>query len=144
MTIKTWSLIGIAALIAIFLLTRGGANDGADPAAKIAAGAPMVTVQLPAELSAKAVMGKRAFDAVCADCHGTDAAGQQGIAPPLVHKIYEPSHHADMAFVLAAQRGVTAHHWGFGNMPPVDGLTRADVANIIAYVRELQRENGIN
>jgi hypothetical protein len=49
-----------------------------------------------------------------------------------------------MAFVLAAKNGVRAHHWKFGNMPPVKGLTQADVKYIARYVRELQRENGIN
>ncbi len=29
-------------------------------------------------------------------------------------------------------------------MPPFEGLTRADIANIIAYIREWQKENGIN
>ncbi len=49
-----------------------------------------------------------------------------------------------MAFYLAAQNGVRAHHWKFGDMPPQDGLTKADVAGIVTYVRELQRTNGIN
>jgi hypothetical protein len=39
--------------------------------------------------------------------------------------------------------GVQAHHWRFGNMPPVEGITRAEVATIITYIRELQRANGI-
>ena len=56
-----------------------------------------------------------------------NAAGQNGVSSPLVHKIYEPSHHSDMAFVLAAKNGVRSHHWNFGNMPPVKGLTDADV-----------------
>jgi len=34
-------------------------------------------------------------------------------------------------------------HWRFGDMPPVEGLSRRDVAAIVAYVRELQRANGI-
>ncbi|QIE47734.1 cytochrome c (plasmid) [Pseudohalocynthiibacter aestuariivivens] len=106
-------------------------------------GAPIVEVSLPAELSAEAQMGKRAYEAKCAECHGTNAAGQNGVAPPLVHKIYEPNHHSDMAFVLAAKNGVRAHHWRFGNMPPVKGLTDADVKLIALYVRELQKENGI-
>ena len=72
-------------------------------------------------------------------------AGQEGIAPPLVHRIYEPSHHGDMAFVLAARNGVRAHHWPFGDMPPVgQPLTDGELAAIIAYVRELQRANGIS
>tara|TARA_R110000868_G_scaffold399591_1_gene673456 strand:- start:8019 stop:8459 length:441 start_codon:yes stop_codon:yes gene_type:complete len=106
-------------------------------------GAAMVAVTLPDTLSPEGMMGKRAFDAVCADCHGENAAGKMGFAPPLIHKIYEPSHHGDMAFQMAAANGVRAHHWNFGDMPPQPGLTRADVTSIIAYIREVQRANGI-
>lgn len=110
---------------------------------RIEAGAPIVKVALPAELSDDATMGQRAFDAYCAQCHGANAAGQNGVAPPLVHKIYEPSHHGDAAFLSAAQNGVRAHHWKFGNMPPVEGLTGAEVKYIVSYVRALQEANGI-
>jgi mono/diheme cytochrome c family protein len=104
----------------------------------------MVSVSLPAQLSEQEQMGNRAYDAFCAACHGANAQGQDGVAPPLVHSIYEPNHHGDMAFVLAAQNGVRAHHWRFGDMPPVEGVTKADVLSVVAYVRALQRENGIN
>ncbi|GIX13315.1 MAG: hypothetical protein KatS3mg118_1274 [Paracoccaceae bacterium] len=107
-------------------------------------GAPIVRVTLPGRLSPEAQMGKRAFEAKCAACHGANAAGRNGVAPPLVHRTYEPGHHSDMAFFMAVQNGVRAHHWPFGNMPPVGGMTRADVQAIVAYVRELQRANGIN
>lgn len=109
----------------------------------IAKGDPIARVNLPAELSANATIGKRIFDAKCASCHGTDAAGRNGFAPPLVHKIYEPGHHSDAAFHRAAQSGVQAHHWGFGDMPPVPGLNRSDIQYIAEYVRELQRANGV-
>lgn len=109
-----------------------------------AQGAPIVEVRLPAQLSSEATMGKRAFEAKCASCHGANAAGQNGIAPPLIHRTYEPSHHSDEAFQVAVRNGVRAHHWPFGNMPPIEGLTRADVQYIVRYVREVQRENGIN
>ena len=66
-----------------------------------------------------------------------------GVAPPLIHKIYEPSHHGDESFQRAVAVGVRAHHWKFGNMPAIEGLTRGDVKAIIAYVRELQEANGI-
>jgi mono/diheme cytochrome c family protein len=105
---------------------------------------PMVDVVLPETLSANAEIGKLAFEAKCAVCHGANATGQDGVAPPLVYKIYEPSHHGDAAFLLAAKNGVRAHHWGFGNMPPVEGVTDGDVKMIVAYVRELQRANGID
>ncbi len=111
---------------------------------EIAQGAALVEIQLPNELSPDAQIGKRGFDAKCASCHGENAAGQNGLAPPLVHKIYEPNHHGDEAFIRAAQNGVRSHHWQFGDMPSVEGLTRADVQYIARYVRELQRENGIN
>ncbi len=103
----------------------------------------MVSVQVPA-IEGDALIGKRAFESACAACHGANAAGTQGVAPPLIHKIYEPSHHADEAFQRAAALGVRSHHWGFGDMPPVKGLTRGDVAMIVTYVRTLQRANGIN
>ncbi|PTQ76005.1 c-type cytochrome [Celeribacter persicus] len=109
-----------------------------------AQGDPIVSVALPDALSPNAQIGKRAFDSVCAACHGENAAGKEGFGPPLVHKIYEPSHHGDMSFLLAAQRGVQAHHWRFGDMPPQEDVTQGDVKAIIAYVRELQRANGIN
>jgi len=104
----------------------------------------IVAVALPGTLSEKEQIGKAAFEAVCSACHGANGQGRRDIAPPLVHKIYEPGHHGDMAFVSAAKNGVRAHHWGFGNMPPVEGVTRADVLSIVAYIRLLQRENGIN
>nr|WP_240722204.1 cytochrome c [Poseidonocella sp. HB161398] len=109
-----------------------------------APGEPIVEIDLPADLSATARTGKQAFDAVCASCHGENAVGRQGSGPPLVHVIYEPGHHADMAFQMAAARGVRAHHWRFGDMPPQPAVTRGDVTAIIAYIRELQRANGID
>ena len=104
----------------------------------------LARVSVPDQLSELALIGKKGFDTNCASCHGQNAAGQNGIAPPLIHKIYEPSHHGDESFQRAAAMGVRAHHWKFGNMPAIEGLTRADVKAITAYVRELQRHNGIN
>ncbi|WP_235815691.1 c-type cytochrome [Cypionkella psychrotolerans] len=110
----------------------------------ITANVEMVKVKLPARLSDEAMLGKTYFDAVCASCHGESAAGQDGIAPPLVHKIYEPSHHGDAAFVVAVRQGSRQHHWSFGSMPPLEQpLSDTEIKAIIRYVRELQRENGI-
>lgn len=94
---------------------------------------------VPAELQA----GEGKFNAHCSACHGPRATGtKQG--PPLVHKIYEPNHHGDAAFLRAAEFGVKAHHWEFGNMPKVDGVSSADVEQITRYVRWLQRQAGIS
>lgn len=105
-------------------------------------GAAMISVTVP-ELVASEKLGERLFNGNCAACHGKNAAGIEGTAPPLIHRIYEPGHHGDEAFQIAAKRGVRAHHWKFGNMPPVDGISRDDVAKIIKYVRAVQRANGI-
>lgn len=110
---------------------------------QLASGKPIVGVRVP-DLTGVAVDGERLFNANCASCHGPNAAGREGVAPPLVHKIYEPNHHGDQSFIMAAQRGVRAHHWPFGNMPPVAGASSEDVRKIVAYVRTLQRANGIN
>ena len=106
-------------------------------------GTALVAIKTPESYSQNAQIGQRLFEAKCADCHGPNAVGQAGVAPPLIHIIYEPNHHGDESFQRAVALGVRAHHWKFGNMPAVAGLTRAEVKSIIAYVRELQRHNGI-
>ena len=106
-------------------------------------GPPIATVLVP-QLTAAERDGKVAYDQNCAVCHGNNAGGQQGVAPPFVHPIYRPSHHPDQAFLMAALYGVQAHHWPFGNMPPVDGIAAQDVQKIVTYVRALQRANGID
>lgn len=95
------------------------------------------------DLTAVQARGAELFAETCAACHGEAASGtEQG--PPLVHKIYEPSHHGDAAFFLAVTRGVRAHHWSFGDMPPQPQVGMEDIEPIVAYVRALQRANGIN
>ena len=104
-------------------------------------GANALEINVP-ELTALGEQGKTLFDANCASCHGSNAAGSD-MAPPLVHDIYNPGHHADEAFVRAALTGVRAHHWSFGNMPAIANVTQGDVLTITRYVRELQAANGI-
>ena len=118
-------------------------RNGAGDSTVTGDGPPIAKVSVPETLSARAQLGQQTYEANCAACHGRNAAGQEGTAPPLVHVIYEPSHHGDESFQRAVAFGVRAHHWRFGNMPPVEGLTRRDVAKIVAYIRELQRANGI-
>ena len=96
----------------------------------------------PTTSSADLVRGETLFNANCASCHGLKAVGTaQG--PSFIDVIYEPNHHADAAFVLAVQRGVAAHHWKFGDMPPQPQVTIDEVRLITAYVRSLQQAAGI-
>lgn len=101
----------------------------------------IVKVRVPA-LSPTGKRGAAAFAKYCAACHGVNAAGSDK-GPPLVHDIYNPGHHGDAAFVMAARRGVRSHHWRFGNMPPRPEVSDADLQAIIRYIRELQTANGI-
>lgn len=129
--------IGAAAVAAI----AGGAwllTPRADEPQLAAAQAAVVVPTLTAEETA----GKDLFNANCATCHGPNGTGTDH-GPPFLNRIYEPNHHGDMAFLIAARQGVRAHHWRFGNMPPVQGVTDQDVLKIVAYVRALQRANGI-
>ena len=109
-----------------------------------AEGTLFANVTLPQKLSQNAQIGKLDFEAKCVACHGENAGGKDGVRPPLIHKIYEPNHHGDESFQRAVTLGVQAHYWRFGNMQAVEGLTRGDVTMIVAYIRELQRANGIN
>lgn len=135
-----------AALVLVLALAgcSAGAGDAdGNDAAGNAANAGSIAATNPGDgLSAQARQGEIAFNARCALCHGIGAAGTT-LGPPLAHRIYEPGHHQDFAFRNAIRNGVTAHHWQFGNMPPVPGVSDDDVEAIICYVRELQRAAGI-
>lgn len=108
------------------------------PTGDVAAGPTEALAAPPSELAE----GQAVFDQHCATCHGPAASGSdQG--PPLVHKIYEPSHHGNGAFVRAVVSGVTAHHWDFGDMQPVEGVSAEQVKAVTLYVRWLQEQQGI-
>lgn len=137
---KTIALLGVLSIIAFVAWS----NMRPSPSAENGTPSNLVEVKLPENLTPEAKAGKLLFDENCAICHGENAAGVDGSGPPLVHKIYEPSHHGDEAFQRAVALGVRNHHWRFGDMAPVDGIDRAEVEQIISYVRELQLTNGIN
>lgn len=140
----TW-IVAAVALVGggYFLLAKSPETEaGAGP--EFSSDTAIVAITVPDALSENAQIGQAVFEAKCAACHGENAVGQLEVAPPLVHDIYEPSHHADEAFQRAVALGVRGHHWPFGDMPPVEGLTRGEVQLIVTYIRELQRANGIH
>ncbi|HEC18361.1 MAG TPA: cytochrome c [Gammaproteobacteria bacterium] len=121
-------------VLAVILLLAG------NPHVSLAAG--KYTINNPPRVPYKYALGMKKYGALCSRCHGKWGNGtRQG--PPLMHGFYKPSHHGDPAFYRAALKGVRAHHWQFGNMPPVPGATRKDIDAIIPFIRWLQRENGI-
>jgi mono/diheme cytochrome c family protein len=112
-----------------------GAAEGISWAEKTA---PTSTQQVPAEFKP----GQGLYATHCAKCHGVDSRGTD-TGPTFLSKTYTPYLHADIAFHLAVDRGVRAHHWRFGDMPKIQGVSREDVRAIVEYVRWLQREAGI-
>lgn len=79
----------------------------------------------------------------CASCHGADLRGTDK-GPSHLSKVYESSHHGDNAFRSAIAKGSRQHHWKFGDMPAIPGMSAADVDAVIAYVREVQQREGLD
>lgn len=102
----------------------------------------VIEVKVPKQFSDVAIEGSVIFEKNCSSCHGKYGSGSQK-GPPLIHIYYEPNHHSDRSFFLAVKNGVRPHHWRFGSMPPIKGVSREDVKKIIPYIREIQKENGI-
>ena len=87
-------------------------------------------------------LGKLNYDVYCASCHGKTAGGSDK-GPTFISRIYHPGHHGDQSFVIASKRGARAHHWPFGDMKPVPGVTDQQLSLIVEYVRAVQRANGL-
>ncbi|HEX9260710.1 MAG TPA: cytochrome c [Acidimicrobiales bacterium] len=85
--------------------------------------------------------GASLYAASCATCHGRDLRGTP-LGPSMLSVVYEPSHHSDESFFAAVRNGVVPHHWNFGPMPPVGGLSDDDITAIIAHVRATQNREG--
>lgn len=86
--------------------------------------------------------GRSLFVANCSKCHGSELTGTDK-GPPLLHKLYRTSHHADLTIHFAVRDGVKQHHWQFGNMPPVEGLSPEQVEHIVSFIRQQQHKAGI-
>lgn len=127
--------LALVAVVAVLGYTGPGLLDFLDP------GAPIERVTVP-PLSAAAQAGRAIYDRRCSQCHGLHGAGGAA-GPPLVHAIYRPAHHGDVAFELAVRRGVRSHHWRAGDMPAQADVSQGDVEAITRYIRALQRANGI-
>ena len=139
---REWHLPTIIIIGLCWVFVSGCSDDGFN-AQSSHVSSPKVLVSADIPLPVELADGEKKFNTFCSRCHGAQGRGTDK-GPPLVHKIYEPNHHGDMAFQRAAAKGVRAHHWKFGNMPKVEGVKPEEVTQIIGYVRWLQRQAGIS
>lgn len=108
-----------------------------------ACGATEVSPAVPPTGEDLIIAGEDPYRRFCAACHGADLRGSsQG--PSLLSIVYEPNHHGDFAFVSAAKHGVLAHHWQFGDMPAIPGISDHEIAAVTAYVRSVQEAEGFD
>lgn len=124
---RSWSLETLAS-VAAFAMVLGGcgaSGSGSNDEASVA----------------DAGHGAEVFGSSCASCHGSDLRGTDR-GPALLSIVYEPGHHPDAAFRSAIVNGAPQHHWSFGNMPPVRGLSDADIDAVITHVRAQQDDKG--
>jgi len=98
----------------------------------------VVAVPALALAAGDAAAGKAVYDKKCATCHGPDGAGKDAIAKmmkvtmrPLGSKEVQAKPDAELS------KDITA---GNGKMKAVTGLSEADVANVVAYVRTLAKK----
>lgn len=128
--------IGIAILVVFMVVAVVGFGGGSEPEGPAANDTGIA----PQDLALVAA-GEPLYQSYCAACHGVDLRGT-AVGPSHLSIVYEPNHHSDTAFLLAVRNGVRQHHWPFGDMAPVPGLSDDDIEAIIAYVRAQQRLNG--
>lgn len=84
--------------------------------------------------------GRAAFATECAGCHGRTAEGT-GRGPALAVDSLGPARFGDDAIRRAVREGVAGV--GDGPMPAQPELTDRQLDDIVAFLRELQRINGI-
>ena len=129
-------MIGAAVILAVVAIVAFGGNSSPrDPMTGES------EFDIPVQDSALVAGGESLYRTSCAACHGSGLRGTE-FGPPLLSVVYQPGHHSDESFMSAAFNGVPAHHWNFGDMPPIPNLTQDDMERIIAFVRENQRIEG--
>lgn len=85
--------------------------------------------------------GAVVYEQSCASCHGVDLRGTDK-GPSHLSILYEPAHHSDEVFRGAIANGAPQHHWSFGDMAPIEGLSESDVEAVISFIRAEQQRLG--
>jgi mono/diheme cytochrome c family protein len=95
------------------------------------------SVSLPARPAGDAAAGKDTYMKKCKTCHAEDGHGNDGMAkllkttiPPLDGSEVQKMSDADIKKIIVE---------GKGKMKPVQGLSDAEIDNVIAYVRTMKK-----
>jgi mono/diheme cytochrome c family protein len=117
---------GMVATVVVLMTVAGCGDD------------PVSVPSVPGDVAAGAAVYERS----CAGCHDAGAAGDGG-GVSLVDARFALPGFDDVAFVTAIVRGVSADGSEHGGMPRIRGLSEQDLADLLAFVRGLQRSAGL-
>ena len=95
------------------------------------------------ELSTAGKLGRVLVNTQCAECHGEDGTGYSRKGPPLLHPMYREEVFPDHHFKRVIREGRRQRAWQFGPMPAQPQLSDEDINNILAFVREVHNETGV-
>lgn len=128
------------ALLLLVTVACGGGNGGDEASSEEGADTSAVAAGDPAA-------GEEKFNQVCIACHGEGGVGVEGLGKPLTTSEFV-SQQSDQELLEFIKQGRPisdpANTTGV-DMPPKGGnpaLTDEDILDIIAYIRQLQEEQG--
>ncbi len=146
MTGSTTGLRMAAAIIFTCVITAAcgaDASEAGDTSAPEPPPAQTAEVTAPTSTAAELVIpdGAEVYQQYCAECHGVDLRGTDK-GPSQLSIVYEPNHHGDYAYRVAIRDGTREHHWWFGDMPPVEGISDLEIEKVISFIRAEQERLG--
>lgn len=96
----------------------------------------------PADFIGSPFEGEKLFAGNCAFCHGLQLEGSSK-APSLKLEMYGPSQMDDERIYQAIKFGVSTKNWKFGAMPAKPYLVGERAGHIVAYIRQVQWQEGV-
>lgn len=135
-------LLALALAGGVYLARGAGESAQPEPPAPQDEITETVAVALP-ELTPQELAGKAVFAEYCATCHGPHGGGVAEIGPPLVYPGYGATELSDADIVAVVRQGVAMKRWKISDMPGVVGISGDEIRAAIAYLRAVQRANGI-
>jgi mono/diheme cytochrome c family protein len=89
------------------------------------------------------VAGEQTYMDFCGSCHGRDFEGSsQG--PSQLDAVFAPEVMSDDDYRAAIGDGAPEKYYDTGPMPAIGSLDDQETQNVIAYVRQVQEDRGMN